>query len=100
MLLFIATLSLGIVHYDCVYMIVLSRVQLTSGPRPSSNPPNGCGLSQFGLQSGLGAFTLEAESRLELSCKRGLCLTLFGGELHALSLIGGRSGYIVLFILT
>ena len=54
---------------------VLTRVQLTSGREPSSNSPmHGCRLSQSGLQSGLGAFTLEAnlvEFGLELSCKRG-----------------------------
>ena len=39
-----------------VYMRVLTRVQLTSSCEPSSNP----GLSQSGLQSRLGVFTLEA----------------------------------------
>ena len=42
----------------------------------SRESTNGCGLSQSGLQSGLGAFTLEVnlgvECGLEPSCERGL----------------------------
>ena len=41
--------------YSCVYTRVLTRVQLTSSRKPSSNPLMG----QSGLQSMLGAFTLE-----------------------------------------
>ena len=41
--------------YSCVYTRVLTRVQLTSSRKPSSNPL----MDQSGLQSMLGAFTLE-----------------------------------------
>ena len=55
----VITPVLNIAH-SLVYTRVLTRVQLTSGHEPTSNLPYGCGLSQPGLQSGLGAFTMEA----------------------------------------
>ena len=60
-------------HFSCVYTRVLTRVQLTSGREPSSNPPMDVGWSQSGLQSGLGDVHTGGESGLELSCKRGFC---------------------------
>ena len=47
------------IHISCVYTRVLTRVQLASNREPSSNPPMDCGLSQSGLKSGLGVFTLK-----------------------------------------
>ena len=60
---------------SCVYTRVLTRVQLTSGREPSSNPPMGYGLSQPGLQSGFRGIHTGGKSRLEPSCKRDYRLT-------------------------
>ena len=49
-------------RYNPVYTRVLTRVQLTSGHKPS----------QSGLQSGLGWRRIWVESGIELSCKQDL----------------------------
>ena len=55
---------------SCVYMRVLTQVQLASGwLRTELQSTNGCGLSQTRLLSGLGALIhTGGESGLELSC--------------------------------
>ena len=64
----------------CVCTRVSTQVQLISGRKSSFQSTNGCGLSQSGLQSGLGAFMLfkgwkqQSCSYHHLHCFTNYCL--------------------------